>query len=139
MYIYEMNDLMFNIFIKSFKSPTSYFTSVIMWASTTQLLDHLHHTNCHTLDLTINQIAPIIFILVDYPTCGILSHRLISPLSTCTRKNIITEFLWNYFIANVDAISSCTFLRNTSPSHLHSYISLFRVIYYLIIMYLDNN
>ena len=60
-------------------------------------------------------------------------------LPTSTLKKVITEFLWNYFTANLDPTSTILLsllFKDTSPSHLCSYHFFMHMINYLIILYL---
>ena len=108
-------------------------TSIIMWPSTTQLLDHPCHANCHTLDLMISPMSPIIFIFVEYPAFGILSHILISPFPLHTKLQGITGFYGIVVLLILTpATSPCTYhfivLIVTLPLTL---LSLFHIISYL--------
>ena len=113
-YMYLWNEWL-DVFIKSFKSPTSFFDInhyVSFNNSITCTIDHLHHTNCHTLarPYTYNQSnlsSHFYYYRLPYLWNSLTQIDITLPSSTI--KKIVTEFLWNYFIANFDPTSPCTY------------------------------
>ena len=106
-YFFELQDIMF--VVKSLKFPTNNFNirdyisfgTTIKRLSSGHKLLHIHHTSNMNRHFTFSSIVYHIFGINSFPIIDL-------TLSLSTIKTKLTDYLWSYFIQNLDINDHCT-------------------------------